>query len=65
MVMKLQSTELQRIEIYILFSFAEVFNRIIGYVLVNKSLGPVVRVWAGPFPIFFLTTAQAFEVSIA
>jgi hypothetical protein len=33
-----------------------------GYVHVMRSCGPVLRVWAGPFPNFMLFTPEAFEV---
>lgn len=45
------------------FEPIEVFNRILAYVTAVYHQGPVVRVWGGPFPMFFVFTPEAFEVS--
>ena len=36
----------------------------VGYVSLYRKEGPVIRSWAGPFPMYFLYTAEAFEVSL-
>nr|QSD59141.1 CYP4C122 [Diaphanosoma celebensis]QST15031.1 CYP4C33-like protein 2 [Diaphanosoma celebensis] len=43
----------------------EVFSRVIGYVHMFRSSGPVLRVWAGPFPLFFIFTAEAAETLLS
>ena len=48
--------------ICVIFESTEIFNRLLGYVFSMRSLGPVLRGWAGPFPMFFLFTTESFEV---
>lgn len=42
--------------------FIEIFERMLGYINVFRSDGPVVRCWVGPLPMFFLFAVEAFEV---
>ncbi|XP_046655350.1 cytochrome P450 4C1-like [Daphnia pulicaria] len=43
----------------------EIFIFVMGYVHVMRSCGPVLRVWAGPFPNFMLFTPEAFETVLS
>lgn len=40
----------------------EIFNRLLGVLSTWLRSSPIIRVWVGPFPVFFLYSTQAFEV---
>jgi hypothetical protein len=40
----------------------DLFQALVALVITNRHLSSVLRGWEGPFPIFFLFTAEAFEV---
>lgn len=48
---------------FVLSCAKEIFTRIIGYIYGMRSLSPILRAWAGPFPIILLFTSEAFEVN--
>lgn len=42
-----------------------VFRMIIGYIVSYRAMGPVLRVWIGPFPMFMLYTAEGAEALLS
>nr|QST15032.1 CYP4C33-like protein 3 [Diaphanosoma celebensis] len=43
----------------------EIFRITVGYVDLYRKEGPIIRTWAGPFPMYFLFTAPAFEAVLS
>lgn len=43
----------------------ELFSLVMGYVYIMRSCGPVLRIWAGPFPNVLLFTPEAFEAVLS